>query len=71
MDAAEIREMTIEDIEDAMEDTREELMRLRFQITTGELTDHNRLKEARRQVARLKTILNERRQLEDETEGEE
>ena len=37
MDAAEIREMSIEDIQEELDDARESLMRLRFQLTTGEL----------------------------------
>ena len=69
MDVAEIREMSIEDIELEIDDTREELMRLRFQQTTGELTDHNQLRLARRKVARLLTVLNERR-LAEKKEGE-
>ena len=69
MDVAEISEMSIEDIELEIDDTREELMRLRFQQTTGELTDHNQLRLARRKIARLLTVLNERRSAEKK-EGE-
>lgn len=69
MDAYEIREMKTEDIELELDDAREELMRLRFQMTTGELTDHNLLKTARRKIARLLTILNERQG--EDSEGEE
>jgi large subunit ribosomal protein L29 len=43
-----------------LEDKREELMRMRFQLTTGELTDHNRLKSIRKLIARLNTVLAER-----------
>lgn len=70
MDAADIREMKLEDIDDELDDAREELMRLRFQYTTGELTDHNLMKVTRRNIARLLTIMRER-QLAGETEGEE
>ena len=69
MDVAEIREMSAEDIALEIDDSREELMRLRFQQTTGELTDHNQIKTARRKIARLITILNERK-LAEEKEGE-
>ena len=69
MDISEIREMSIEDIELEIEDTREELMRLRFQQTTGELTDHNQMRTTRRKIARLLTVLNERKRAE-EKEGE-
>ena len=43
-------------------DAREELMNLRFQQATGELTDFTRLRHTRRQIARLMTILHEREQ---------
>ena len=68
MKAAEIREMSVEDIQEELEDARESLMRLRFQLTTGELTDHTQIRFTRRNVARLLTILNEH--LDEEKEGE-
>lgn len=64
MNAAEIRDMSADDIALEIDDTREELMRLRFQQTTGELTDHNQMKTARRKIARLITVLNERKSAE-------
>ena len=39
---------------------REELMKLRFQQVTGQLTDTSRLRLLRRDIARMETILNER-----------
>lgn len=69
MDADEIRSMDSEDIQDELVDAREELMRLRFQVTTGELTDYNQLRFTRKKIARLLTILRER-ELEEEMEGE-
>ena len=70
MKAVEIREMTNEEIEAELDAAREELMRLRFQYTTGELTDHTRLSITRRNIARFLTILNER-ESEEQTEGDE
>jgi large subunit ribosomal protein L29 len=69
MDMSEIREMSAEDLALELDDTREELMRLRFQQTTGELTDHNQIRFARRKIARLLTVLSERKSAE-EKEGE-
>ena len=60
MDAAEIRDMKVEDIQDELDDARESLMRLRFQLTTGELTDHTQIRFTRRKIARLLTILKEK-----------
>ena len=69
MKAEEVREMRKEDIEVALDEAREELMRLRFQMTTGELTDHNQMSSARKRIARMLTILHER-ELQAEKEGE-
>jgi large subunit ribosomal protein L29 len=60
MKADEIRKMSTDDILNQMDETREELMNLRFQQATGELVDYTRLRITRRLVARLQTILNER-----------
>ena len=60
MKADEIRNMSTDDILNQMDETREELMNLRFQQATGELVDYTRLRITRRLVARLQTILNER-----------
>jgi large subunit ribosomal protein L29 len=69
MDADEIRSLDAEEIQDELDDAREELMRLRFQVTTGELTDYNQLRFTRKKIARFLTILRER-ELEEEMEGE-
>ena len=60
MKADEIRKMSTDDILKQIDETREELMNLRFQQATGELVDYTRLQITRRLVARLQTILNER-----------
>ena len=62
--AAELRELSIEEIEQALADTGEELFNLRFQHATGQLENYRRLRQLRREVARIKTILRER-ELED------
>jgi large subunit ribosomal protein L29 len=68
MKAAEIRDMSLEDLQQELDDARESLMRLRFQLTTGELTDHTQIRAARRTIARLLTIIKER--AEENKEGE-
>jgi large subunit ribosomal protein L29 len=60
MKAAEIREMSTDEILKQMDETREELMNFRFQQATGELVDFTQLRYTRRLVARLQTIVNER-----------
>jgi large subunit ribosomal protein L29 len=60
METAEIRDMSVEKIQEELESAREGLMRLRFQLTTGELTDHTQIRFTRRNIARLITILKEK-----------
>ena len=70
MRAEEIRALSSSEIRSNITDAKEELMNLRFQLATGELTDYTRLSYTRRLIARYYTILNER-ELEEEMEGEE
>lgn len=69
---SDMREMSNEDMENELDAAREDLMRLRFQIATGELTDHNQMRLARVKIARLLTVANQRagEELSDQ-EGEE
>lgn len=60
MKISEIRLMSVEQLRTKLADTRNELMNLRFQQVTGQLTDTSRLKITRREIARLETILRER-----------
>ncbi|MCJ7716267.1 MAG: 50S ribosomal protein L29 [Anaerolineales bacterium] len=69
MKADEIRALTDEDIKAQIDESREEMMNLRFQQSTGELLDTTRIKITRRQIARFETILRER-ELEAAVEGE-
>jgi len=59
MKSSEIRALSSEEIKSKLTDAREELMKLRFQQVTGQLTDTSRLRIIRRDVARMETILNE------------
>lgn len=69
MKASELRDLTLDEIQSRLNDAREELMNLRFQQATGELTDFNRLRETRRNIARLLTVLGERER-QSKMEGE-
>jgi large subunit ribosomal protein L29 len=60
MDASQIREMTDEKILDEIEDLKESMFKLRLQDASGQLENQNVLKETRRDIARLKTVLRER-----------
>jgi large subunit ribosomal protein L29 len=65
----EIRDLTDAEIQSRLNDAREELMNLRFQMAIGGLTDHTRLRITRRNIARFLTMINERQQA-AQTEGE-
>ncbi len=69
MKSKEIRVMSLEEMRAKLGDARHELMNLRFQVVTGQLTDTSRLKAVRRDIARLETILSERLRAET-VEGE-
>ena len=60
MKAAEIRELSIAEIEEQLTETRHELLNLRFQTITGQLTDTSRIRVTRRDIARMETILKEK-----------
>jgi large subunit ribosomal protein L29 len=57
--ASELRNMKPGEIETKLSDAREELMKLRFQQVTGQLTDSSRLHILKRDIARMMTILRE------------
>jgi len=60
MKAHEIRAMASDELMQGLDDAYEELFNLRFQFSTGQLENFNRLTELKRDIARLKTILRER-----------
>jgi large subunit ribosomal protein L29 len=59
MKVADIRKLAVEEIRTKLADARDELMKLRFQQVTGQLTDASRLTILRRDIARMETILRE------------
>ena len=60
MKAASWREMSGEDLEQKVKDLTEELFNLRFQLSMGVAKNPSRVQQARRDLARAKTILRER-----------
>ena len=59
MKTAEIRKLDPEEIRTKISDARDELMKLRFQQVSGQLTDTSRLNILRKDIARMETILAE------------
>lgn len=60
MKAQDVRNMTSEELRHEMEGMYEELFNLRFQLSTNQLTNYNRIQQVKRDIARAKTILRER-----------
>ena len=60
MKASDIRDMAEPEITRRLDEFRQEMFNLRFQIATRKLKNHQRVKLVRRDVARLLTVLRER-----------
>lgn len=60
MNVQEIRDMTDDDLEDAILDKREEIFNLRFQKEAGQMEDTNALRYAKRDLAQLLTVQHQR-----------
>jgi large subunit ribosomal protein L29 len=62
MKADDIRAMTLDQIEDEVLKLKKEQFNLRFQRATGQLENTARVREVRRDIARLKTVAQHKRQ---------
>ena len=60
MKAKEIRDLTTAEIEQKIKALKEELFNLRFQLATGQLENTARIRQVRKDIARMKTIIRER-----------
>jgi large subunit ribosomal protein L29 len=58
--ARDLRDQTSEELDHKLAETRQELFNLRFQSVTGALENSARLKLAKREIARILTVRNER-----------
>ena len=57
MKVKDIRELTTAEMLDQEKQLKEELFNLRFQLATGQLENTARIKEVRKSIARIKTVL--------------
>ncbi len=62
MKASEIRELKDQEIIGKISELKKELFNLRFQQATGNLENPAKVRDTRKTIARLKTVLNERRE---------
>ena len=60
MDAKELRDKTPDQLRDELTSLKKEAFNLRFQQATGQLESTARMRQVRRDTARVKTILNEK-----------
>ena len=60
MRAKDLRDLTDDELQNKLDDTRQELFNLRFQAATGALENAARLKLAKREIARILTVKTER-----------
>ena len=59
MRASEIRDLNLDEMNQKVSDLKEELFNLRFQHEIGQLENPQRMKETKRDIARLKSIIRE------------
>lgn len=60
MKAKEVRELSTSELEQKLQELKEELFNLRFQLATGQLDNPMRIREVRKNIARVKTVMRER-----------
>jgi large subunit ribosomal protein L29 len=56
----EMRELTLDELMDALVEAKEERFNLRFQVATNQLDNTARLKQVKKEIARMLTVLRER-----------
>lgn len=60
MKSAEVRDLDTEELHLRITELKEELFNLRFQLASGQLDNHRRIRQVKRDVARIRTVLRER-----------
>jgi large subunit ribosomal protein L29 len=56
----ELRDKSVDELSARERDLNEQLFKLRFQRATGRIENPNKIREVKREIARIKTLLNER-----------
>jgi large subunit ribosomal protein L29 len=60
MNTGDLRELSIQELVERERELARELFNLRFQMATGQLSNHTVIKKTKRDIARIKTVLKER-----------
>ncbi len=71
MKASELRDMNADDVKNRLEELEEEAFNMRFQHVSGQLTSPIRLRQVRRDIARVRTLMRERDLQQDSLPGGE
>ena len=61
IDIRDIRDKKIKDLQKMLDDLLDEQMKLRLQFVTGQVTNSSQFKKMRKDIARLRTVLGERK----------
>jgi large subunit ribosomal protein L29 len=61
MDSEDLRRMTVDQLDDEVLKLKKEQFNLRFQRATGQLANTSRVREVRRDIARIKTVAAQKR----------
>lgn len=59
--ANELRELSVNDLQQKLKDTKKDLFNLRFQLATGQLENHNIIKMTKKDIARINTVITEKK----------
>jgi len=62
MELQDMRNLTVDELNQNEKDLRKELFNLRYQLLSGRIENPQRIKGARREIARIKTVLCEKKQ---------
>lgn len=60
MKAEKLRDLTDDELESRIKEAKAELFNLRFQLATGQLDNPKRIKEIKKDIARIQTVRRER-----------
>lgn len=60
MKSKEIVEMSDDELRKALDDSKDELFRLKFQLVTGQLDNPMKIKEVKKNIARVKTVIRQK-----------
>jgi large subunit ribosomal protein L29 len=66
MSTQEYREMAQQELTQKLDDLQQEMFNLRFQLSTRQINDTSRVRQVRREIARVKTLLHERELMAEE-----